>query len=223
MKTAALILACLCSGVAFAQAELTPRDYFDNAARNYLDGDKRAAIQTLHDGLSAHPSDEAMRKLAEELLRQMEQEQQQEQQQQDQEQERQEQQENQQQDQGQGGNSDQQEQQQGNQGEESPGEDGRESGENGEENEGKADDEGQEDQNSTNREGAQQQEQDGQQSGAGQSGSPGEEQPMQVGVISKDEAARLLKSLNQQDKQTKARVMKAQTGQQPKSRSDKDW
>lgn len=224
MKPIVIIALLLAPLTGFAQDEMTPREYFNSAARNFLDGKKRDAIQTLNAGLEAHPGDERMLKLAEELLKEMEQQQQQ---QQDQQQKQQQEQQEQEKENGSSGDSDpqekgEQESDQGNpeeqdgDGEQQDGDSQQQEG-NPEEQNGEGDEQADADTQQPGEEGGN----EGEQNSSGQ----GQELPPEAGKLSREQAARLLKSLNEQDKNTKAKVMRAQQGQKKgkSKKPEKDW
>lgn len=206
-----LLLVGLALGVT-AQADKSPKDYFDQAAQQYIDGEKLEAVQTLKNGLDAHPSDAHMTRLAEALLKQMEQDQQQQQQQQEKQQAKQEEQED-QEDQGDKGDGEKQE---------SKGSDKKDKEEDGE---NSGDEETDKDPSDTEGEDGEK-DQDGEngteKESTANSGKEGE--PKDPNKLSKSEAERILKSLNEQDKKARAKALKATQGQKGKSKpSDKDW
>ena len=205
-----------------AQQPLSQRDYFDNAAKSYLDGKKKEAIQTLESGLKAYPNDPAMEKLAEALLTEMEQQQQNQQEQQQQQQDRQEQQEN-KNGNDTGGSSDQESQKEENSSKEHQGdpdrdpEDGENSGNGNEESDSPSDDPSNPERNAGD---------DGQPRKPGTEGNnaSNSEEEQTGKQYSLKEAERMLEALNAKDKATKQRVVRAQRGRKNRiSKSEKDW
>ena len=71
-----LVLGLFLVGNCFsAQDVQSPEDFFNAAAKEYIADNKLEAIKILNDGLDAHQGNERMTKLAEELLKKMEEEQ----------------------------------------------------------------------------------------------------------------------------------------------------
>ncbi|MGC6532780.1 MAG: hypothetical protein ACON34_07225 [Flavobacteriales bacterium] len=223
MRTRMTMLALLVTTGLSAQNVLSQRDYFDNAAKQFLDGKKKEAIQTLESGLKAYPNDSSMEKLAEALLKEMEQQQQQQQNQQQEQQSQQEQQENQNGSDG-NNNPEQNKEQNGDTGKDSQGDSNRDPEDGGEQSEGNEDpgnDRPQDDSEPERNTG-----EDGQPKDPGASGgnTSNGEQEEDGKPYSRGEAERMLKALNAQDQATKQRVLRAQQRRKGKSsKSEKDW
>lgn len=203
MKTWITLIALLWAPMILAQtaSPQTPREYFDVAARHFLEGEKKQAIQTLHNGLKAHPDNASMQKLAEELLKEMEQQQQEQQQQQQEQQD--------------------QQQEQENQGEQDP----QDNGDKGDEKKDPSNEENGDPSQGEEKDGSEERNEPNE-NGNPSSPQPGSE-PGDSLSMSFEEAARLLNWLGQQDEETMRRVARALREQKqkssPKPKSDKDW
>ena len=200
------LLALLVTTGLSAQNALSQRDYFDNAAKQFLDGKKKEAIQTLESGLKAHPNNSSMEKLAEALLKEMEQQQQQQQNQQQEQQSQQEQQEN----------------QNGSDANDNPEQNKEKNGDAGKNSEGDANGDRPQDESKPERNAGE----DGKPKDPGASGGNASDgqQEKDGKPFSRGEAERILKALNAQDQATKQRILRTQQGRKGKSsKSEKDW
>ena len=230
----------------------TPKEYFDEAAKQYISDDKLSAVQTLQAGLEKFGDDEEMRALAEELFKDMQKEQKQQQEQQEKEQEKQEdneqKKEEEKQEQEKGDQGEEQEKEQGDKGEEQDegdqgdeqkdgdgdqdgeekdGEDGKEKdGENGEEKDGENGEE-KDGKNGEEKDGKQGEEEnkDGAAASQGKEGEDGDQngQRMVPVGISKADAERILKAVNNSEKKVQAKVIKKKSKSTGKGKTEKDW
>ena len=222
MTLLALLALLVTTGLS-AQNALSQRDYFDNAAKQFLDGKKKEAIQTLESGLKAYPNDPSMEKLAEALLKEMEQQQEQQQNQQQEQQSQQEQQENQNGSDG-NDNPEQNKEKNGDAGKNSEGDPNRDPEDGNQQGEGNEDAHGDRPQDESKPE--RNTDEDGKtRDPAAPGGNASDGQQEENGKpFSRGEAERMLKALNAQDQATKQRILRALQGRKGKSsKSEKDW
>ena len=79
MRTLITLLLLMMGSLCMAQ---NATDFFNSAGNQFIDGDTQTALSTVNRGLERYPSDEKLKKLRDELMKQQEQEQQQQQQEQ---------------------------------------------------------------------------------------------------------------------------------------------